>query len=202
MSALDRDSSVTLRAMLTLSPKRFRLFMIASIEGTWIPQGGGNGRPLRRGDRATAIEVGPARRTKILERAGCTRKTWDNSVREWTEARLAHRCTRGSRGVVTLFIAPLAGEAAVCPRCDVPLRGQVGPVEGTTLSRSGDFGRGDLNRANRDNAVDAVKVQQQGEGEGGEAPPRKRTALQKVLEEEQALERIRAAFPEAKEEAS
>ena len=202
MSSLDHDSSVTLRAMVALSPKRFRLFMIASVQGTWIPQGGGNGRPLRRGDRAIAIEVGPARRSKILERAGCTRKTWDNSVREWIEARLAHRCSRGSRGVVCLFITPLAGEAAVCPRCAVPLRGQVGPVEGTTSSRSGDSGEADFNRANRDNAEAGVKVLLQGEGEGGEALPGERTALQEVLEEEQALERFRAAFPEAKEEAS
>lgn len=202
MNGLDRDSSVTLRAMLKLPPKRFRLFMIASIVGTWIPQSGGTGRPLRNGQRAVAIEIVPATRTRILEELGFTRKTWDNAVREWIDARLAHRCTRGARGVVCLFITPLGGVGAICPRCKVQLRGQQRPVEGTTTSRWGDFEQVASNRATSNNGDGGTKVKEQGEGEGGEPTkpePPQRTALQEVLDEEEALARFRAAFPEAKE---
>jgi hypothetical protein len=201
VSTLDKDSSVTLRGMLALPPKRFRLFLIASIEATWVPAEGGNGRPLRRGERAIAFEVGPARRSKILERAGCSRKTWNNAVREWTARRMAHRCTTGTRGVVCLFIAPLNGAAAICPRCSVPLGGQVDPVGGTTWSRSGDSEAAVSKRTTSDDATEAVKVHLQGEGEGGE-PPAQKTPLQEVLEEQEALARFRAHFPTVKKEAS
>lgn len=130
MSTLDKDSSVTLRGMLALPPKRFRLFMIASIDSTWIPPTGGNGRRLKPGERAIATEIGPARRSKILEQAGCSRKTWDNAVREFVVRRMAHRCTTGARGIVCLFMTPLNGDAAVCPRCFIPLGGQSSPVGG------------------------------------------------------------------------
>jgi hypothetical protein len=193
---------VTLRGMLALPPKRFRLFMIASIDSTWIPPAGGNGRRLKPGERAIAAEVGPARRSKILEQAGCSRKTWDNAVREFVIRRMAHRCTTGTRGVVCLFMTPLNGDAAVCPRCFVPLGGQSSPVGGTTWSRSGESATASSKRTISDNVPDAVKVQQQGEGEGGEhneAEPPQRTALQEVLEEEAAYARALAWAAEAKE---
>jgi hypothetical protein len=202
VNGLDRDSSVTLRAMLKLPPKRFRLFMVASIVGTWIPQSGGTGRPLRNGQRAVAIEIVPATRTRILEELGYTRKTWDNAVRDWIYARLAHRCERGVRGVVCLFITPLGGVGAICPRCKVQLGGHGRPVEGTNTSSWGDFGQADSNRATSNNGDGGTKVKEQGEGEGGkhnQAGPPQRTALQEVLEEEEALARFRAAFPEAKD---
>lgn len=184
MSTLDKDSSVTLRAILRIPPKRLRLFLVASIEGTWVPPGGGPGRLLKSGQRAFATEVGPARREKILERAGATRKSWDNLVRECEKLRLSHRCTRGPRGVVCLFTAPLDGAAAVCPRCAVPLGGQSHPVEGTTRSRSGDSEAAVSNRATSDDAPDPVKVLLQGEGEGAAGTSNRKTALQEVLERE------------------
>lgn len=130
MSTLDKDSSVTLRGMLALPPKRFRLFMIASIDSTWIPPTGGNGRPAETGRKGDRDRIGPARRSKILEQAGCSRKTWDNAVREFVVRRMAHRCTTGARGIVCLFMTPLNGDAAVCPRCFIPLGGQSSPVGG------------------------------------------------------------------------
>ena len=202
MSTLDKDSSVTLRGILAIPPKRLRLFLIASIEGTWVPLGGGAGRKLKEGERAIATEVGPARRDKILERAGCSRKSWDNLVAECASRRMAHRCTTGTRGVVCLFTSPLGGEAATCPRCAVPLGGQSSPVEGTGWSRSGETDTVEPVLTTSGYEREPVKVHQQGEGEGGE-PTTERTPLQEVLEQDEAaLARIRKWLPEAKEEAS
>lgn len=202
MSTLDKDSSVTLRGMLALPPKRFRLFMIASIDSTWIPPTGGNGRPAetgRKGDRdrnRTGTTLQDPRTGRVLPEdlgqrgSGVCRPPDGPPMHDRsTRHRLpVHDAAERRRGRLSSLLHPVGGT--------VQSRG------GTTWSRSGESATAPSKRTTSDNAPDVVKVHLQGEGEGGEhhqAEPPQRTALQEVLEEEAALARLRAVFPEAKE---
>jgi len=113
MSATDRDSSVKLRAILEFPASSLKTFETASIMGSWISDQGVHVK-LRQGQRAVATRVSSSERGKICAALGISEKTFNNHATHWVKRRLAHRC---QRGVVTLFMTPLRGSAAVCPAC-------------------------------------------------------------------------------------
>jgi hypothetical protein len=202
VSAPDRDSSLRLRAMLDLPPKTFRMFMVASILGSWVRVSGRPGA-LRSGERAVAIEVKPKQRDAVLERLGLSSKTWANAVTAWISLRLAHRC---GRAIVTLFTTPLHGDAAVCPRCPASLA--ISPQRGTDVPPTGE--ESSPHGGNRIAAsIGATSANApvsgrwlQGEEEGVPAASLA-TPLEELLsQDEEAISRIRRHFGEAKEAAS
>ena len=202
MSSLDSDSAVKLRAILELPNSPVKYLMVASIVGSWVPVYGGHVQ-LRSGERAVATRLSPKQRKDACDLCGITVKTFQNNVTDWVSQRLAHLC---GKSVTTLFVTPLRGDAAICPSCREPLSPITGahlPESREEVSRIAGRTTDGIPASTSGNGADSRKVNQQGEGEGGEARPTGRTALQEVLEEEeQALTRFRAAFPESKEEAS
>jgi hypothetical protein len=180
------------------------LFLVASIESGWIPPSGGPARQLKGGERAIAFEVTPSRRAKILERAGSSRKSWDNMIRELVPLRLAHRCVEGSGSIVCLFSTPLGGDGASCPRCAVPLRGRADPVQGKGRSRSGDISDGESVSATSTNEPTAAKVLLLGEGVGGVTDPATAAAIQRDegLSDEEAIAKLKRILGATEEEAA
>jgi hypothetical protein len=114
---LDRYSMVTTRSML--DTPNFRLFMVATAQGRMMRAD----RTFSKLDRSpegrpVGVEISIKKRRAILELVGVTDATWRQAIGLWTEGRLAHRC---KRGIDFLFLEPLRGEAAACPRCTVSL---------------------------------------------------------------------------------
>jgi hypothetical protein len=171
VSALDRDSSVTLRAMLALPPGSFRLFLVASVKGSWVPVGGRPG-PLKSGERAVGVRVSRHQRQQILEPVGLSEKRWSNAVIEWVSRRLAHHC---GYGVVTLFSSPLGGDLAICPSCRAFLTsretGRELPVTGDNTSRETGTPEREIASVSSRNEPQRQKVHLQGEKEGDPSTP-------------------------------
>jgi hypothetical protein len=203
VSVLDKDSSVKLRAVLEIPGGSAKIYWAASIMGSWVPVYGAEVQ-LKPGERAVATRLSKRQRAKVCDELAISVKRFDNAVSDWVKGRLAHRC----KGAVTLFTTPLRGDLAICPSCREFLdasrtAGRQSPVPREKASRSTGDTADRITASTSENERDPLKVIQQGEGEGSEAPPAARTALQEVLEEEQeALARFRAAFPESKEAAS
>jgi hypothetical protein len=165
VSALDRDSAVKLRAMLEIPPGSFRLFLVASVLGTWVPVDG-HPRKLKDGERCIATEVRTTHRDKALELLGYSPKTWANAVTEWIDRRLAHRC---SKGVICLFTTPLGGDLAICPRCSASLSREPGrelPSTGEVTSPQPGSSHRRKVAASSANDFTAEKVHLQGGREG------------------------------------
>jgi hypothetical protein len=110
-----RFANVTVQGMRRLTLRRLGLFDMSYAVGRYFDQHGSfkrlNGLPV-------GAVVDASRLPDVLELAGVTEKTWENNVSSWVRLRMAHRCRPG---VVALFMEPLDGAGAICPKCHRPL---------------------------------------------------------------------------------
>jgi hypothetical protein len=108
---------VTTRAKL-IAPS-LQLFEVAAAQGRMMRTDGTFAKIDKSPDGQPAgVEVTIRRRRQILALVGVTDDAWRLAVTKWVRLRLVHRC---QRGVDFLFLEPLEGAAAVCPRCHVTL---------------------------------------------------------------------------------
>jgi hypothetical protein len=106
-----RFANVTVEGMRRLTVRRLRLFDMGFAAGRYFDAYGSfrrlNGLPV-------GSVVDSARLPDVLELAGVSEKTWENNVSSWVPLRMAHRCKPRT---VALFVSPLDGAEAICPRC-------------------------------------------------------------------------------------
>jgi hypothetical protein len=190
VTALDSDSSVALRTMLTVPQRSFRAFMVGSVMGSWVPVGGRPGR-LRPGERAVATYVTGADRRRICALLGIEEKTWQNYATDWVKLRLAHQCSPGS---LTLFANQLNGDAAICPKCRLSLvrgidfpqrREKPSPVQGTSDVR--------IAASSSEDSGFFDKVELQGGEKGGPASDEITPEVAKRISEAEAWENLHRA---------
>lgn len=157
---------------------------------------------LKPGERAVATRLTRKQRRDVCELVGVSEKRFHNAVTGWVKLRLAHLC---GKGVVTLFISPLGGDAAICPSCrgslaSSPATGTDLPAVRETPSRSTGRTAAGIAASTSASERDALKVIQQGEGEGGSDD---RTPLQELLEpDEEAFQKARRLTEAMKKEAA
>ena len=111
-----RFSSVTVEGILAIPQTTCQAFVLATATGKGMRHDG-TFHELEPDKHSIAVEVGALHRDRVIAYLGFKRWTWDDYVRQWIAAGMAHRCTDLKRGRIRLLLQP----ATICP---VPMCGE------------------------------------------------------------------------------
>jgi hypothetical protein len=111
-----RFSSVTVEGILAIPQATCQAFGLATATGKGMRYDG-TFHELEPDKHPIAVEVGALHRDRVIAYLGFKRWTWDDYVRQWITAGMAHRCIDLKRGRIRLLLQP----ATVCP---VPMCGE------------------------------------------------------------------------------